>query len=119
MWSSDPTGRFCYTQRVGAIAGSAGLRGLQFRTRLGSGEALILAKKTDSIASSSIHMLFVFFPIAAVWVNTQGKVTHAQLAKPWRLYYASPEPASYVIETTPEFLNKVAIGDEVDFIPAQ
>lgn len=93
------------------------LRGLQFRTRLGSGEALILAKKTDSIASSSIHMLFVFFPIAAVWVNTQGKVTSAQLAKPWRLYYASPEPASYVIETTPEFLNKVSIGNEVDFIP--
>jgi uncharacterized membrane protein (UPF0127 family) len=91
------------------------LRGLQFRRRLNPGEALILVKDNDSIANSSIHMFFVFFPIAAIWINKKGKVTSAQLAKPWRPYYASPEPACYVLETSPDFLNKIAVGDELIF----
>ena len=91
------------------------LRGLQFRRRLNQGEALILVKDKDSIANSSIHMFFVFFPIAAIWVDRKGKVTSAQLAKPWRPYYASPEPASYVIETSPEVLEQVSVGDVLDF----
>lgn len=91
------------------------LRGLQFRRRLGPGEALILVKDRDSIANTSIHMLFVFFPIAAVWINKNGKVTSAQLAKPWRPYYASPEPACYVLETSPDFLDTVSVGDQLEF----
>jgi uncharacterized membrane protein (UPF0127 family) len=92
------------------------LRGLQFRRNLKSGEALILVKDKDSIANTSIHMFFVFFPIAAIWINSKGKVTSAQLAKPWRPYYASPESATYVLETSPDFLDKVAIGDNLDFV---
>ena len=91
------------------------LRGLQFRRRLNPGEALILVKDKDSIANSSIHMFFVFFPIAAIWINKKGKVTSAQLAKPWRPYYASPEPACYVLETSPETLDKISVGDELVF----
>ena len=92
------------------------LRGLQFRSRLQPGEALILVEELDTMMSSSIHMFFVFFPIAAVWINSQGQVTSAQLAKPWRPYYASPKPARYVLETSPDFLNRIAAGDEVDFV---
>ena len=92
------------------------LRGLQFRRHLKPGEALILVKDKDSIANTSIHMFFVFFSIAAIWINQKGKVTSAQLAKPWRPYYASPEPASYVLETAPEFLEKISVGDFVDFV---
>jgi uncharacterized membrane protein (UPF0127 family) len=61
-------------------------------------------------------MFFVFFPITAVWINAQGVVTSAQLAKPWRPYYASPTPARYVLETAPEFLSNISVGDEVEFI---
>ena len=91
------------------------LRGLQFRRHLKPGEALILVKDKDSIANTSIHMFFVFFSIAAIWINHKGKVTSAQLAKPWRPYYASPEPASYVVETAPEYLDKISVGDLIDF----
>jgi len=93
------------------------LRGLQFRRRLSPGEALILVKERDSIASTSIHMLFVFFPIAAVWIDSGGKVTHTQLARPWRPYYASSTPARYVLETSPDFLERIHVGDEVEFLP--
>jgi hypothetical protein len=92
------------------------LRGLQFRRKLEPGQGLILVKDKDSIASTSIHMFFVFFPIAAVWINSAGRVTSAQLAKPWRPYYASPEPARYVLETTSDILERIRVGDEIDFI---
>lgn len=92
------------------------LVGLQFRRGLTPGEAIVLAKGGDSIATSSIHMFFVFFPIAAVWIDGQGRVTSAQLAKPWRPYYASRAPARYVLETTPDFLQRIAVGDEVEFV---
>lgn len=92
------------------------LVGLQFRRRLKPGEALVLAKRKDSVAESSIHMFFVFFPLAVVWVNGAGEVTGAQLARPWRPYYASPRPARYVLEAEPELLGRVAPGDLVDFV---
>src|SRR5712691_8695093 len=91
------------------------LRGLQYRRRLEPGEALILVKPVDSIVNSSIHMFFVFFPIAAVWINHEGRVTSAQLARPWHPYYASPEPARYVLEASPDILGHINVGDKVDF----
>jgi uncharacterized membrane protein (UPF0127 family) len=90
--------------------------GLQFRLRLKQGEAIILANPKQGVTASSIHMFFVFFPIAAVWINEKGHITSTQLAKPWRPYYASPKPARYVLETSPEFLERVSVGDRVDFI---
>jgi uncharacterized membrane protein (UPF0127 family) len=92
------------------------LRGLQYRRRLNPGEALILVHPGDSVFTSSIHMLWVFFPIAAVWINGAGEVTSARLARPWGLYYASPKPARYVLEAEPALLKRIAVGDEVDFV---
>jgi uncharacterized membrane protein (UPF0127 family) len=92
------------------------LVGFQFRRRLRPGEALILVGRKDSINKSSIHMFFVFTALVVVWINQQGRVTYVQLARPWRPYYASPEPACYVLETSLEFLPNLKVGDEVDYI---
>ncbi|MFC2055163.1 DUF192 domain-containing protein [Chloroflexota bacterium] len=93
------------------------LIGFQFRRRLKPGEALILAHDKDTIGGSSIHMFFVFTSLAVVWVNSQGRATHIQLARPWRPHYASPTPACYVLETSPDFIERISVGDELDFIP--
>jgi uncharacterized membrane protein (UPF0127 family) len=90
------------------------LRGFQFRRSREPGETLILVYHMDQ--SITIHMFFVFFPLALVWVDSRGIVTHAQLAKPWRPYYSSPDLSRYVIETAPEFLTQIEVGDEVDFV---
>jgi uncharacterized membrane protein (UPF0127 family) len=92
------------------------LVGLQFHRSLQPGEAIILVHKKDSVANSSIHMFFVFFPIAAVWINGEGRVTSAQLAKPWHPFYASSDPARFVLETTPDLLSRIKVGDFVDFV---
>jgi hypothetical protein len=93
------------------------LRGLQFRRNLEPGQGLILVHEKDSIATTSIHMFFVFFPIAAIWVDSRGVITGARLARPWRPYYASPLPARYVLETSPAVLDRLQPGDQVDFVP--
>ena len=91
--------------------------GFQFRRRLKPGEAIVLVHDKDTISGTSIHMLFVFTSLAVFWVNSQGEVTSAQLAKPWRPFYASPIPAQYVIETRREEIAGVSVGDELEFIP--
>ena len=89
--------------------------GFQFRRNLLADEALILVHNKDTIRGSSIHMLFVFTELAAIWINDQGRVTSCQLARPWRLHYASPEPARYVLEGDPGLLDLIEVGDEIDF----
>ena len=92
------------------------LLGYQFRKKLEPGEALILVHDKDTRRGSSIHMLFVFTELAAIWINDQGRVTSVQLARPWRLHYASLEPARYVLEGDPGLLDLIAVGDEIDFV---
>ena len=77
---------------------------------------MLLVHPDDSLLKSSIHLFFVCFPIAAIWIDSMGRVTSTQLAKPWRPYYASPKPAQFVLETSPDFLTQVEVGDEFNFV---
>lgn len=95
----------------------ARLRGLMFRRALEPGEALVLAEPTESRAATSIHMFFVPFPIGVAWVNSAGRVVDTVVAQPWQPFYAAREPARYVLETHPEFIQQVHVGDEWDFEP--
>jgi len=91
------------------------LRGLMFRRGLGEGEGIVLVETHESRLDTSIHMLFMFFPIATVWLDSKFYVADVCLAKPWRLFYASRAPAQYVIEASPSLLEKISIGDELLF----
>lgn len=91
------------------------LRGLTFRPRLAPDEGLILAGKRDSRLDSSIHMLFVGFDLAVVWINSEMKVVDKVLAKSWRPAYFSKQPARYVLEIHPERWDDFQVGDTVQF----
>ena len=91
------------------------LRGLMFRSGLAEGEALVLVEGADSRTTTAIHMFFVPFPIAAIWINSGGRVVDKALAEPWRPMYAPRAPARYVLEAAPELLEKVVIGEELVF----
>ena len=91
------------------------LRGLMFRAGLAEGEALVLVEAGDSRTATAIHMFFVPFAIAAVWIDSGGRVVDKALARPWRPFYGPRAPARYVLEAAPAFLERVAIGDEVRF----
>ena len=91
------------------------LRGLMFRRRLAPDEGLLFVYRRASVMDATIHMFFVFFPIAAVWLDGQGRVVDAQLAKPWRPFYKPAHPARYLIEAHPALLERVRVGDVLRF----
>lgn len=91
------------------------LRGLTFRRRLDKEEGLLLVGGRESRANAAIHMLFVFFPIAAVWLDRNGQVIDARLARPFRPFYVPRAPARDVLEGPPELLERVCIGDRLLF----
>jgi len=91
------------------------LRGLTFRSDLARDEGLLLVGKRDSRLDSSIHMLFVSFNLAIVWINSEMKVVDKVLAQSWRPAYFSKQPARYVLEIHPERWGDFEIGDRVQF----
>jgi len=91
------------------------LRGLTFRSRLARDEGLLLVGGRDSRIDSSIHMFFVSFDLAVIWINSNMQVVDKVLAKSWRPAYFSKRPARYVLEIHPERWGDFEIGDGVEF----
>ncbi len=93
------------------------LRGLMLRAPLASDEGLLIVYGGESVAGTSIHMFFMRFDIAAVWLDSEFRVVSATLAKAWRPYYASRQPAQYVLEAPPALLEQIHVGDRMVFDP--
>lgn len=91
------------------------LKGLQFQRSLAPTEGLIFVRKGMSVVSTTIHMFFCFFPIGVVWLDRDLKVVDAKLAKPWRPSYAPQSPAQYYIEANTHILDRVSMGDQLQF----
>jgi hypothetical protein len=88
-------------------------RGLMLQKSIGEHEGILLVNGHESRIESSIHMFFMNFSIAVIWLDSSYKVVDTCLAKPWHPYYASSQPARYVLETHPDRLKDFKIGDEV------
>ncbi len=92
-------------------------RGLMFRPRraLADGRVYLFVESRESVAQTSIHMFFVFFPIAVLWLDGSRRVVDKALARPFRPYYAPRRAARYFIEGEPSLLDRVSIGDRLEF----
>jgi uncharacterized membrane protein (UPF0127 family) len=91
------------------------LRGLMFRPRLTLDEGLLLVEKKDSRLDTSIHMLFVPFDLAVIWINTDMTVVDKVIAKSWRPAYFPKADARYTLEIHPDRWEDYQIGDKVEF----
>ena len=91
------------------------LKGLQFVTHLPEDEGLLFVTPAEGRIHTTIHMFFMFFSIAVVWLDSAGVVVDKKLAKPWRPSYSSQAPAQYYIEACPSLLDRVEIGDKLQF----
>ena len=112
---ADPPGPVLLSRVRWCASFLARLQGLMFRSAIQPGEAIVLVEGRDGWVAMAIHMFFVPFTIAAVWIDSSMHVVDKVAAKPWRPYYAPRAPARYILETHPEFLERIAIGDELVF----
>jgi uncharacterized membrane protein (UPF0127 family) len=86
-----------------------------FRRHLGDDEGLLLVGRRESRPDAAIHMLFVFFPIAVVWLDAEGRVVDTRLARPFRPAYAPSAPAKDILEGPPALLERVQVGHQLRF----
>lgn len=94
------------------------LRGLMFRPHLPHDEGLLLVEKRDSRLDTSIHMFFVPFDLAVVWINSQMTVVDKIIAKSWKPAYFPKSDAKYTLEIHPDRWADYEIGDQVTFVDA-
>ena len=91
------------------------LRGYTFRRSLSPDEGLLLVERRDSRLDTSIHMMFVWTDLAVVWIDSYNMVVDTVLAKAWRPFYASSEPARFILEIHPDRFGEFKAGDVVEF----
>jgi len=106
--------------RVIVCSSSASRReGLLGLTELQPGEGLLMAmpkgRRGKKGLVTSIHMIGMRFPICAAWLDEGGKVVHSTLARAGGLYFASPQPAWYVLEVHPELIATLQEGVVVEW----
>ena len=75
----------------------------------------ILGLDGNGVVFLNVLMFFVFFPIAAIWLDPSGQVMDAQLARPFRPLYVPRVSARDVLEGPPSLLEQVQIGDTLRF----
>ncbi|MFW6082835.1 MAG: DUF192 domain-containing protein [Chloroflexota bacterium] len=92
------------------------LRGLTFRRSLGSDGGLLLIGGRESRVDAAIHMFFVFFPIAVVWLDAEGWVVDAKIAQPFQPLCVPAARAKDILEGPPDLIGRVRVGQRLCFI---
>ena len=78
---------------------------------------IVLAAKEDSVVDSTIHMMFMLYPIDVVWVSKDMRVVEVREdVKPsvWRMHKPKA-PAKYVIELAVGATQDTKEGDTIKF----
>ncbi len=91
------------------------LRGLMFRRSIPDNWGLLLVQGRDSRLNSAIHMLAMWIDLGVIWINSQGEVVDARLARRWRPAYLPANPAQYILEMNVAHLGDFAVGDRIQF----
>ncbi len=90
-------------------------RGLMFRSHLDRNDGLLLEITHDSRLDSSIHMFFVPFDLAVIWINSELCVVDKVIAKGWHPAYFPAHAARYTLEMHPDRMDDFEVGDKVAF----
>lgn len=107
---SKPTGRVLASTVSFADGLLAQALGLMFRRSFADGHALVF--RTDSTRRRGLHMLFVPFPIDAIWL-IDDEVTAVERLRPW--IGVAVHRANTMIELPAGTATAVKPGDRIEF----
>jgi uncharacterized membrane protein (UPF0127 family) len=85
--------------------------GLMGHKPLQAHEGLLFVETKAGRLNSSIHMMFMSFDIAVIWVDETCHVIDKIIAKKWQLFYAPRRPALYTLELHSSNYDEFIIGD--------
>lgn len=87
------------------------LRGLMFRPTLPPEWGLLLVQGRSSRMDAAVHMLWMRFDLAIVWLDENLTVVDVRPARRWQPFLMPAQPARYILETDLRYLERYAIGD--------
>jgi uncharacterized membrane protein (UPF0127 family) len=93
------------------------LRGLMFRRSFATHEGLLMVQAKADRIESSIHMLFMTFDLAVIWLNDEKLVVDVQLCRRWRPAYIPASSARFVLEAHVDRFDDFKIGDVLSIRP--
>ena len=88
-------------------------RGLMFERKKNFDYGLVFEFGSEKRIEASIHMMFVFFPIDAVYLDSQKKVVDVATVKPFSLNYTPKKKAGFLIELPAGTAKKICTGDNL------
>jgi len=86
-------------------------KGLMFEKKENFNYGLVFELDKEGRINSSVHMLFVFFPIDIVYLNPEKIVVDKATLNPWKLNYTPKKPAKYFVELPKGTANKIKLGE--------
>jgi uncharacterized membrane protein (UPF0127 family) len=87
--------------------------GLMGRKSIEKNEGLLFILDKPTKLDATIHMFFMRFDIAVIWLSEDQKVVDTAYAKRWHPSYMPKEKAKFFIEAHPSQLANFTIGDQV------
>jgi uncharacterized protein len=92
------------------------LKGYMFTPSLGKNDGLLFTLDREQIINASIHMFFMNFDIAVIWLNSDFKIVDMRYARRWHPAYFPAAPARYILETNPLYMEEYNTGDQLEYV---
>lgn len=89
------------------------LRGLMFKKSIAPYFGLLFTDSSESRLNTAIHMFFMNFDIAVIWLNKDFFVVDKALAKKWRPFYMPNIAAQYTLELHVDRFPEFSVGDQL------
>jgi uncharacterized membrane protein (UPF0127 family) len=89
------------------------LRGFMFQRGVSVKEGLVIIQPGESRLDAAIHMFFVNFDLAVIWLDRNDIVVDKCLARRWRPFYMPARRAMKILEIHPNRLDEFVTGDQV------
>jgi uncharacterized protein len=77
-------------------------------------QGMLFTLDRTSKMDASIHMFFMRFDIAVIWLSDDLTVVDKTIARCWRPAYAPAQPAKYILETHPSQIDNFSLQDRVE-----
>ncbi len=89
-------------------------KGLMFTRKLRPNESIVLDLQSLSLSDGSIHTLFVFYAIDAIWLDETFHVLEIKRdIKPFTLHVKPRTKGRYILETLPYAIPNINIGQRL------
>jgi uncharacterized membrane protein (UPF0127 family) len=92
--------------------------GLMFQKQIDPRGGILMVQDTQSRVNAAIHMFFMNFDIAVIWLDNQLRVVDAKIARKWQPMLGPIAPARYILETHPDRISDFNIGDQIEITPS-